>query len=305
MKAYQAPHILLSDEVQAALHDQRAVVALESTVIAHGLPYPTNVEVAQAMEATIRAEGATPATIAIFDGRIAIGLSLDELTRLGTTAQVQKVSRRDLAITLATKRLGATTVAGTMLCASMVGIRFFATGGIGGVHRGAEGSMDISADLTELSRTPVLVTCAGAKSILELDLTLEYLETQGVPVIGWQTDELPAFYVRQSGRKLPHRADDVAAIAATARLQWELGLHGLVVTCPIPEQYALDPAPLEAATEEALRLARAQGIKGAATTPFVLAHIAEITAGESVAANKALLINNAMWAARFARAFYS
>lgn len=298
------PHILLSDEVQAALHEQRAVVALESTVIAHGLPYPANVEVAQAMEATIRSEGATPATIGIHDGSIAIGLSLDEITRLGTATQVQKVSRRDLAITLATKRLGATTVAGTMLCASMVGIRFFATGGIGGVHRGAESSMDISADLTEMSRTPVLVTCAGAKSILDLDLTLEYLETQGVPVIGWQTDELPAFFVRESGRKLPHRADDVAAVAATARLQWELGLHGLVVACPIPEQYALDPAPLEAATGEALRVARAQGIKGAATTPFVLAHVAEITAGESVAANKALLINNARWAARFARAYY-
>ncbi|HEV2654172.1 MAG TPA: pseudouridine-5'-phosphate glycosidase [Ktedonobacteraceae bacterium] len=298
------PHILLSDEVQTALHEQRAIVALESTVIAHGLPYPANVEVAQAMEATIRAEGATPATIGIHDGSIAIGLSLDEITRLGTATQVQKVSRRDLAITLATRRLGATTVAGTMLCASMAGIRFFATGGIGGVHRGAESSMDISADLTEMSRTPVLVTCAGAKSILDLDLTLEYLETQGVPVIGWQTDELPAFFVRESGRKLPHRADDVAAVAATARLQWELGLHGLIVACPIPEQYALDPAPLEAATEEALRVARAQGIKGAATTPFVLSHVAEITAGESVAANKALLINNARWAARFARAYY-
>ncbi|MDQ2885791.1 MAG: pseudouridine-5'-phosphate glycosidase [Chloroflexota bacterium] len=298
------PHILLSDEVQTALHEQRAIVALESTVIAHGLPYPANVEVAQAMEATIRAEGATPATIGIHDGSIAIGLSLDEITRLGTATQVQKVSRRDLAITLATRRLGATTVAGTMLCASMAGIRFFATGGIGGVHRGAESSMDVSADLTEMSRTPVLVTCAGAKSILDLDLTLEYLETQGVPVIGWQTDELPAFFVRESGRKLPHRADDVAAVAATARLQWELGLHGLIVACPIPEQYALDPAPLEAATEEALRVARAQGIKGAATTPFVLSHVAEITAGESVAANKALLINNARWAARFARAYY-
>ncbi len=303
-QSHQTAHILLSDEVQTALHEQRAVVALESTVIAHGLPYPANVEVAQAMEATIRAEGATPATIGIHDGKIAIGLNLDEITRLGTTAHVQKVSRRDLAITLATRRLGATTVAGTMLCAHMADIRFFATGGIGGVHRGAETSMDISADLTELSRTPVLVTCAGAKSILDLDLTLEYLETQGVPVIGWQTDELPAFYVRQSGRMLSYQADDVATIAATARLQWELGLHGLVVTCPIPEQYALDTTSLEAATEEALRLAQAQGIRGAATTPFVLSHVAEITTGESIEANKALLINNAMWAARFARAYY-
>ena len=165
--------------------------------------------------------------------------------------------------------------------------------------------MDISADLTELSRTPVLVVCAGAKSILDLDLTLEYLETQGVPVIGWQTDEFPAFYVRHSGRLLSHRVDDVDIIAAIARTQWECHLHGLVVGCPIPEQYAMDPAPLEAATREALRLASEQGIRGAATTPFLLAHVAKVTAGESVEANKALLINNALWVARFARAYYA
>ncbi|MBV9616464.1 MAG: pseudouridine-5'-phosphate glycosidase [Ktedonobacteraceae bacterium] len=299
-----ANHLLFSEEVRTALQEQRPVVALESTVIAHGLPYPSNIEVAQAMEDTIRAEGATPATIGIFDGRIRIGLSEDEVARLGTEEQVQKVSRRDLAITLATKQLGATTVAGTMLCASLAGIRFFATGGIGGVHRGAEISMDISADLTELSRTPVLVTCAGAKSILDLDLTLEYLETQGVPVIGWQTNELPAFYVRSSGRYLPHRADDIDTVVTTARLQWALGLHGLIVACPIPEAYAMNAAPLEAATDEALQLARAQGIRGAATTPFVLSHVARITTGESIVANKALLINNALWAARFARAYY-
>lgn len=297
-------YILLSDEVQEALHEQRPLVALESTVIAHGLPYPANIEIATAMENAIRAEDVTPAMIGIFDGKIRIGLSGDEIARLGTEKHVQKVSRRDLAITLATKQLGATTVAGTMLCASMVGIHFFATGGIGGVHRGAETSMDVSADLTEFSRTPVLVTCAGAKSILDLDLTLEYLETQGVPVIGWQTDELPAFFVRSSGRRLSHRADDVDSIAATAHLQWELGLHGLIVACPIPEQYAMNAAPLEAATDEALRLARAQGIRGAATTPFVLSQVARITAGESVEANKALLINNAQWAAKFARAYY-
>jgi len=297
-------HIRFSAEVQTALREHRPVVALESTVIAHGLPYPANLEIAAAMEDIIRAEGATPAMIAIADGKIAIGLSKDEVARLGTSEHVQKVSRRDLAITLATKKLGATTVAGTMLCASMAGIRFFATGGIGGVHRAANISMDVSADLTELSRTPVLVTCAGAKSILDLDLTLEYLETQGVPVIGWQTDELPAFYVRSSGRLLPHRADDPATIARTARLQWELGLHGLVVACPIPQQYAMDAAPLDAATEEALRLAHEQGVRGAATTPFVLSHVARITQGESVAANKALLVNNALWAARFACAYY-
>ncbi|HCI78537.1 MAG TPA: pseudouridine-5-phosphate glycosidase [Ktedonobacter sp.] len=297
-------YITLSDEVQTALHEQQPVVALESTVIAHGLPYPDNVTVARDMERTIREEGAIPATIGLHDGTIKIGLSQSEVERLGTAHDVQKVSRRDLAVTLATRRLGATTVAGTMLCASMVGIRFFATGGIGGVHRGAETSMDISADLTELSRSPVLVTCAGAKSILDIDLTLEYLETQGVPVIGWQSDDFPAFYVYSSGRPVSHRVDDVATLAAIAHTQWECGLHGLIVGCPIPEAYAMDAAPLEAATEAALRLAHEQGIRGSATTPFVLSQVAKTTAGESVEANKALLLNNAMWAARFARAYY-
>src|SRR5579872_736543 len=299
-----SPYIALSDEVRTALHERRAVVALESTVIAHGLPYPANIEVAQTMEATIRAEGVVPATIGIHDGKIQVGLTLDEVTRLGTAKDVRKVSRRDLAATLVMGQLGATTVAGTMLCASMAGIQFFATGGIGGVHRGAETSMDISADLTELSRTPVLVVCAGAKSILDLDLTLEYLETQGVPVIGWQTDDLPAFYVRHSGRRLPQRVDDVDILAAIARTQWACGLHGIVVGCPIPEEYAMDAGPLEAATEEALQLARAQGIRGSETTPFLLSHVAQATGGESVEANKALLINNARWSARFAQAFY-
>src|SRR5579883_863808 len=297
-------YIRLSEEVQAALQEQRAVVALESTVIAHGLPYPANIEAAGAMEAAIRAEGAVPATIGIQDGRIVIGLTADEITRLGTVPGVQKVSRRDLAITLAMRRMGATTVAGTMLCASMAGIHFFATGGIGGVHRGAETSMDISADLTELSRSPVLVVCAGAKSILDLDLTLEYLETQGVPVIGWQTGEFPAFYARSSGRALQHRVDEPATVAAIARAQWDCGLHGLVVACPIPAEYAMNPEPLEAATEEALRLAREQGVRGSATTPFLLSHVARVTSGESVEANKALLLNNARLAARFAQAYY-
>ncbi len=298
-------YIRLAEEVQAALQEERPVVALESTVIAHGLPYPSNIEVAQAMEAAIRSEDAIPATVGIQDGKIVIGLSHGEIERLGTAPGVLKVSRRDLAVALATKRLGATTVAGTMLCARMAGIRFFATGGIGGVHRGAEQSMDISADLTELSRTPVLVVCAGAKSILDLDLTLEYLETQGVPVIGWQTDEFPAFYVRSSGRRLAHRVDDVSTVAAIVRAQWECDLKGLVVGCPIPEEYAMEAGPLEAATEEGLRMAQAEGIRGAATTPFLLAHVAKATAGESIEANKALLINNARWAARFAREYAS
>jgi pseudouridine-5'-phosphate glycosidase len=298
-------YLAISAEVRDALESGRPVVALESTVISHGLPYPANLEIARAMEAAIREEGAVPATIALNRGKIVVGLSASEIEELATARGVLKVSRRDLAVTLATRRLGATTVAGTMLCASQAGIRFFATGGIGGVHRGAETTMDISADLTELSRTPVLVVCAGAKSILDLDLTLEYLETQGVPVLGWQTDELPAFFVRSSGRALPHRVDEVETVAAIAQTQWECGLHGLVVTCPIPEEYSLNPAPLEAATEEALRLASEQGIRGSATTPFLLSHVARVTSGESVEANKALLLNNARWAARFATAYAS
>jgi pseudouridylate synthase len=299
----QQDYIILSDEVRTALGEHRPVVALESTVIAHGLPYPTNLEVAQAMEETIRSEGATPATIGIHDGKIIIGLNAGEIEYLGTKKDIVKVSRRDLAVTLATGRWGATTVAGTMLCASMVGLRFFATGGIGGVHRGAETTMDISADLTELSRTPMLVVCAGAKSILDLGLTLEYLETQGVPVIGWQTDDFPAFYVRHSGRPLSFRADDVATVAAFARIQWECGLYGIVVGCPIPEQYAMPPAQLEVVTQEALELATANDIRGSAVTPFLLAHVAQATGGESVEANKALLINNFLWATSFARAY--
>ena len=219
------------------------------------------------------------------------------LTRL-PTSRPRSMCRKSAGVTshntLATGTLGATTVAGTMSCASMAGIHFFANGGIGGVHRGAESSMDISADLTELSRTPVLVVCAGAKSILDLDLTLEYLQTQGVRVIGWQTDEFPAFYVRHSGRRLAHRADHVETIAATARVQWECGLHGLIIGCPIPPQHSMDPGPLEAATEEALQLARQQGTSRAATTPFLLSHVAKVTSGESIAANRALLINNAL-----------
>jgi pseudouridine-5'-phosphate glycosidase len=304
MPTNPSQYLVLSDEVQTALQERRAVVALESTVIAHGLPYPANIEVAQAMEQSIRAEGAIPATIGIHDGKIIVGLSADEIEYLATRSDIQKVSRRDLAVTLATERWGATTVAGTMLCASMAGIRFFATGGIGGVHRGAETSMDISADLMELGRTSVMVVCAGAKSILDLDLTLEYLETQGVPVIGWQTDSFPAFYVRSSGRPVPHRLDTIETVAAAARIQWDCNLHGIVVGCPIPDQHAMDLAPLEAATEEALRLAKSQGIRGSAMTPFVLSHVAKLTGGESVEANKALLVNNAMWAGRFASAYF-
>jgi pseudouridine-5'-phosphate glycosidase len=299
----QPSYLTIAPEVQQALAEQRPVVALESTVISHGLPYPANILIAQEMEDAIRAEGATPATIGIHDGRIVIGLTQEEILHLATTPFVQKVSRRDLAVTLATGRWGATTVAGTMLCASMAGIRYFATGGIGGVHRGAATSLDISADLQELGQTPVLVTCAGAKSILDLDLTLEYLETQGVPVIGWQTEKLPAFYVRDSGRPVPHRVDDPRTLAALAHAQWDCGLHGIVVTCPIPEEHAMAAEPLEIAIEAALQQAQTEGVRGAALTPYLLAKIAESTTGESIEANKALLLNNARWAARFAREY--
>jgi pseudouridine-5'-phosphate glycosidase len=293
------PYMTISPEVRQALAEQQPVVALESTVISHGLPYPANLAIAQAMEQTVRAEGATPATIGIHDGQIMIGLSTAEINHLATAPDVQKVSRRDLAATLASGRWGATTVAGTMLCANMAGIRFFATGGIGGVHRGATSSMDISADLQELGRTPVLVTCAGAKSILDLDLTMQYLETMGIPVIGWQTSTLPAFYVRDSGRPVPNRVDDLTTLTALARAQWGCGLAGILVTCPIPQEYAMPAEPLERAIEAALQQAQAEHIQGAALTPFLLAHIAKSTTGESIEANKALLLNNARWAARF------
>jgi pseudouridine-5'-phosphate glycosidase len=303
MHTNASQYLLFSPEVRAALEERRPIVALESTVIAHGLPYPTNVETALAMEEAIREEGAVPATIAIGGGQIRIGLERAEIEELARAQEVLKVSRRDLAVALATGRLGATTVAGTMLCAEMAGIRFFATGGIGGVHRGVESSMDISADLSELSRTPVLVVCAGAKAILDLPRTLEYLETQGVPVLGWQTAEFPAFYTPHSGLPLQQRVDDVEQVAAIARTHWECGLHGLLVCCPIPAAWALDRTLLEEAIVSAERQAEAQGIQGAALTPFLLARIAEITGGASLQANRSLLLNNARLAARIARAY--
>jgi pseudouridine-5'-phosphate glycosidase len=301
-----ATYVSMSDEVRAALAEGRPVVALESTVIAHGLPSPTNIEAARAMEGAIRAEGAVPATIGLFAGKIVIGLGAAQLEQLASAGQasVAKVSRRDLAVVLAQRRLGATTVAGTLACAALVGIRFFATGGIGGAHRGAERTMDISADLPELARSPVLTVCAGAKSILDLGLTLEYLETQGVPVIGFQTDEFPAFYARSSGLRVPHRAESAREVAAIARAQWagQLG-NGVLVACPIPADQAIDAAEMEALVAEALALAEAQRITGQAVTPFLLAQIARATSGRTVTANLALLVNNARWAARFARAY--
>lgn len=294
-------YLRVAQPVREALERGSAVVALESTVIAHGLPYPANVEVARAMEAAVRAEGAVPATVAVLDGHIAIGLTDAEIERLGTEPGVLKASRRDLSTALARGAMAATTVAGTLACAALAGIRVFATGGIGGVHRGAEHTFDISADLPELARTPIVTVCAGAKAILDLPLTLEYLETHSVPVLGLGTDELPAFYSRESGLPVPHRADSADEVAAVARAQWESGLGGgVLVTCPIPEEHAIPPSKIADAIGHALREAEEQRIRGQRVTPFLLARVAELTEGESIAANRALLLNNATWGGRIA-----
>ena len=303
MPTDEHPYLTIAAPVRAALAAGQPVVALESTVIAHGLPRPANVEVARAMEAAVRAEGAVPATIALLDGRIVVGLDDAQIERLGSEQDVLKASRRDLGVALARRATAATTVAGTIACAALAGIRVFATGGIGGVHRGAPSSFDISADLIELARSPVLTVCAGAKAILDLPLTLEYLETHGVPLIGFQTGELPAFYTPTSGLPVPHRAETPAEVAAIAHAQWTTGLGGgLLVTCPIPARHALAAEAAEAAIQTALDEAAAAGIRGPATTPFLLARVADLTGGESLAANRALLLNNATIAARIAQA---
>ena len=292
----------ISPEVQQALADGKPVVALESTIISHGMPYPKNVETAMLVEKTIRENGAVPATIAIIGGRLKAGLSPEEIEYLGKSGRkVAKVSRRDLAAIVARGADGATTVTTTMIIAHMAGIKVFATGGIGGVHRGAETTMDISADLEELASTPVMVVCAGAKSILDLGLTLEYLETKGVPVIGYGTDELPAFYTRSSGFGVDYRVDTPAQLAAMFKAQQELGMKGgMLVTNPIPEQYAMDKAVIDAAIEQAVAESKEQGIHGKETTPFLLAKIKDITGGDSLASNIQLVYNNARLAAKTA-----
>ena len=289
----------VAPEVQEAIRAGKPVVALESTIISHGMPYPQNVETALNVEKIIRECGAVPATIAIIGGRLKAGLTPEEIDYLGKTgAGVTKASRRDLPILVAEKRDGATTVTTTMMIAAMAGIGIFATGGIGGVHRGAETTMDISADLEELAQTPVMVVCAGAKSILDLGLTLEYLETHGVPVIGYQTEELPAFYTRKSGFKVDYRIDTPAELAEAFHIKRELGLRGgMLVTNPIPEAYSMDADVINKAIDEAVEEAKAQGIHGKATTPFLLAKIKDITGGDSLAANIQLVYNNARLAA--------
>lgn len=292
----------ISPEVKKALDEGRPVVALESTIISHGMPYPRNVETALLVEQTIRDCGATPATIAVIGGRLKAGLSRDEIEYLGKTGRgVAKASRRDLPALVARGADGATTVTTTMIIAHMAGIKIFATGGIGGVHRGAEVTMDISADLEELAQTPVMVVCAGAKSILDLGLTLEYLETHGVPVIGYGTDELPAFYTRKSGFGVDYRVDSPAELAAMFRAQRDLGYKGgMLVTNPIPEEYSMDKAVIDKAIDEALAQAKVQGIHGKETTPFLLAKVVELTGGDSLDSNIQLVLNNARVAAKTA-----
>ncbi len=299
------PHLDTLPEVAAALAAGQAVVALESTIISHGMPWPQNVETALAVEAEVRAHGAVPATIAVLHGRLKAGLSRDEINTLGRAGTaVAKASRRDLPLLVARKEHGATTVAATMIVAALAGIRIFATGGIGGVHRGAETSFDISADLQELARTPVAVVCAGIKSILDLGLTREYLETHGVPLIGYGTHTLPAFYSRDSGHGVDVRLDTPAEVAAVMHAQWALGYPGgLVVANPVPEAHALPRERVDNAIEQALAEAQAQGITGKASTPFLLDRVNQLTGGQSLAANIQLVLNNARLAAQVAVAF--
>lgn len=293
--------IVYNPEVQKALNDHRPIVALESTIISHGMPYPQNVEMAQTVEQIVRDNGATPATIAIMDGKIRIGLDKEDLETLATAKDVAKVSRRDLAEILASGKTGATTVATTMICAHLAGIKVFVTGGIGGVHRGVEHTMDISADLEELGKTPVTVVCAGAKAILDLPRTLEYLETKGVPVIGYQTDVFPAFYSSTSDYTLNSRADTTMDIAKRMKYSEVLGLNGgAVVTVPVPKEYEIPHAEIDGIIERALHDMEEAGIHGKDATPYLLARIVELTEGRSLKTNIQLVYNNAKVGAHIA-----
>jgi pseudouridylate synthase len=295
-----------SPEVQAARAAGKPVVALESTIISHGMPYPQNVQTAREVEQVIRDAGAIPATIALIDGKICVGLAGDQLERLGNANDALKVSRRDLAYVLAEKKLGATTVAATMICAALAGIEVFVTGGIGGVHRGAATSFDISADLQELARTNVAVVCAGVKSILDIGLTLEYLETHGVPVVSVGQPGFPAFFTRESGFDADFQLDTPEQQARFIRTKWQLGLTGgVVVSNPVPAAAALENTEIDGIIAQALREAGAQGVKGKAVTPFLLARIKDLTGGRSLATNIALVKNNALAGARLALALHA
>jgi pseudouridylate synthase len=294
----------ISPEVQEALSSGKPVVALESTIITHGMSYPENIESAKTSETVIREAGAVPATIAVIKGKFKIGLNQAELEHMGQDSTIRKVSRRDLPIILAKNLDGATTVATTMIGADLAGIRFFATGGLGGVHRGASQTFDISADLMELAHTNVAVVCAGAKSILDIGLTLEVLETQGVPVVGYRTDHFPGFYVRNSGFGVDDRIDDLNVIARALQLKWQTGLRGgMVIANPIPEEFEMDPELISTSIDEAVKEAEAQQIRGKEITPFILARLHRETAGKSLFANKQLVYHNAKVAAELAAAY--
>lgn len=295
-------YIVINPKVQAALDSNKPVVALESTIISHGMPYPKNVETALNVEKIVRENGAVPATIAIIKGKITVGITEEEIEYLGKKGlSVHKSSRRDLAVLLSKGEDGATTVATTMIAAAMAGIKVFATGGIGGVHRRAETTMDISADLEELSETPVMVVCAGAKSILDLGLTLEYLETKGVPVIGYQTDCLPAFYTRESNYSVDYRMDSPSEIAKTFAIKQVCNLKGgMLVTNPIPKEYSMDRKLIDDTIEEAIKEANDLGIHGKDTTPFLLDKIQKLTGGKSLESNIALVYNNVKLGAQIA-----
>jgi len=294
-------YLKIHPEVQQALDKGLPIVALESTIIAHGMPYPQNVETAKRVEAELRLHGVIPATIAVIDGFIKVGLTEDELERIGNTPGVLKVSRRDLPMVLANKTLGATTVATTMIGAELAGIKVFVTGGIGGVHRGAETSFDISADLDELSKTNVAVVCAGAKSILDLGLTLEYLETKGVPVLGYQTKYLPAFYTRESDFLVDKQVDSPKEVADILKAKWGANLEGgVVIANPIPEAYSMDRSAIESVIQKAVYSAEQKGIKGKEVSPYLLKTIKELSGGESLASNIELVLNNARLGAAIA-----
>lgn len=291
----------ITPEVSKAIAGKIPVVALESTIISHGMPYPKNVETALNVEKIIRENGAVPATIAILQGRLKVGLTREEIEYLAKGKEVVKASRRDIPFIIAKKLDGATTVASTMIIANLAGIQVFATGGIGGVHRGAQQTFDISADLQELAHTNVAVVCAGAKSILDIGLTLEYLETHGVPVVGFGTNEMPAFYTRKSGFAVDYRVDSPAELAQAIKAKWDLGINGgIVVANPIPEQYQMDYDVITRVVDEAVQEAEFKGIKGKETTPFLLAKVKEITEGESLEANIQLVYNNAKVGAQLA-----
>lgn len=299
-------NLRIRPEVQQAVKEGRPVVALESTIISHGMPYPQNVETALRVEKIVREHGGIPATIGIIDGVGVVGMTEEEIEEFGRRGMsIPKVSRRDLPVIIATKSWGATTVATTMILAALGGVEFFVTGGIGGVHRGAELTFDVSADLEELARTNVTVICAGAKAILDLEKTLEVLETKGVPVLGWQTEELPAFYTRTSGLKVDYAIKDAKEAAEIIRAKRELGLNGgVLITNPIPEEYSMDPAEINAVIDEAIREMDEKGIKGKECTPFLLAKVAEITGGESLNSNIRLVFNNAAVGTEIAKEYF-